>query len=273
MVEGRQGKHWTAAGMMLLGALAMTAAAGATAAPAGQGPADPAEAAPAPTEPPAAGAAAPAPQPFTALYQVQWHGINVGTSDLELKAPGAGGQYEYVSRSNARGIFHIVFSDEITQVSRFILHDGHAQPLKFRGDDGSPATDKDVSLDFDWTRSRVTGVSEDKPVDLALKPGTQDPMSVQIELMMALARGQVPKQVWLADKDEIKEFVYTNEGAQRLKTALGELDTIVLASQRPGGNRITRMWFAPSLGYVPVQAQRTRDGKVEFTMSVKTLQR
>jgi hypothetical protein len=51
------------------------------------------------------------------------------------------------------------------------------------------------------------------------------------------------------------------------------LDTIVLASQRPGGNRITRMWFAPSLGYVPVQAQRTRDGKVEFTMSVKTLQR
>jgi hypothetical protein len=223
------------------------------------------------------GAETPAPdaglKPFTATYQVQWHGINVGTSDLELKAPGAGGEYEYVSRSNARGIFHIVFSDEITQITHFTLRDGHAQPLKFRGDDGSPATDKDVNLDFDWAQGRVKGVSEDKPVDLALKPGTQDPMSVQIELMLALARQQVPVQVWLADKDEIKEFVYTNEGAHRLKTALGDLDTLVLASQRPGGNRITRMWFAPSLGYVPVQAQRTRDGKVEFTMSVKSLKR
>jgi hypothetical protein len=212
-------------------------------------------------------------KPFAATYQVQWHGINVGTSTLELKPPAAGGEYEYVSRSNARGIFHIVFSDEITQISHFELREGHAQPLKFRGDDGSSATDKDVSLDFDWTRGRVKGVSEDKPVDLALKPDTQDPMSVQIELMLALARQQVPTQVWLADKDEIKEFVYTNEGNRRVKTALGELDTVVLASQRPGGNRITRMWFAPSLGYVPVQAQRTRDGKVEFTMNVKALKR
>lgn len=212
-------------------------------------------------------------KPFTALYQVQWHGINVGTSGLELKPPAPNGEYEYLSRSNARGIFRVVFSDEIIQNSRFVLRDGHVQALQFRGDDGSSATDKDVSLDFDWAKGRVTGTSEDKPVDLELKPETQDPMSVQIELMLALALGQVPSSVWLADKNEIKEFVYTDEGPRRLKTALGELDTIVLASRRPGANRITRMWFAPALGFVPVQAQRTRDGKIEFTMTVKTLKR
>ena len=152
-------------------------------------------------------------------------------------------------------------------------NEGHVQPLRFRGDDGSPSTDQDVSLDFDWNAHRVRGVAEKKSVDLALKPDTQDPMSVQIELMLALGRQQVPASVWLADKDEIKEFLYTSEGTQRLKTALGELDTLVLASRRPGGNRITRMWFAPSLGYVPVQAQRTRDGKTEWTMVVKTLKR
>jgi hypothetical protein len=221
----------------------------------------------------------PTPQPspelqaFSARYQVQWRGINVGTSDLELKTANDRGEFEYISRSNARGVFRLVAGDEITQISHFVILSGHVQPLTFRGDDGSSSTEKDVLLDFDWTKARVKGTSEDKPVDLALKPDTQDPMSVQIELMLALQAKQVPKIVWLADKDEIKEYNYTDEGSHRLKTVLGDLDTIVLASQRPGSSRIMRLWFAPSLGFVPVQAQRTRDGKIEFTMTIKTLKR
>jgi len=212
-------------------------------------------------------------KPFSGEYTVQWHGINVGTSALELKAPDAGGAYRYLSRSNARGIFRVVFSEEITQDSTLVLRQGHARPQKYRADDGTPSTDKDISLDFDWHANRVKGVADNKPVDLALKPDAQDPMSVQIELMLALMRQQVPTTVWLADKDEVKEFIYTDEGKARIRTALGELDTEVLSSKRPGGNRITRLWFAPSLGFVPVQARRTRDGKVEWTMTVKSLKR
>jgi hypothetical protein len=54
---------------------------------------------------------------------------------------------------------------------------------------------------------------------------------------------------------------------------LGELDTLVVASQRAGNNRVLKMWFAPSLGYIPVQAERSRDGKLEFAMRIKTLTR
>ena len=212
-------------------------------------------------------------KPFSAAYAVQWHGINVGTSELEFKSPNARGEYEYLSRSNARGIFRVVFSEQITQNSLMTLHEGHARPLSYRADDGTSSTDQDVSLDFDWVNDRVRGTAEKKPVDLALKPDTQDPMSVQIELMLALMRGHAPTTVWLADKDEIKEFIYTNEGPAHIKVALGELDTVVLASKRPGGNRVTRLWFAPSLGFTPVQAQRTRDGKTEWTMTIKSLQR
>jgi hypothetical protein len=31
------------------------------------------------------------------------------------------------------------------------------------------------------------------------------------------------------------------------------------------------MWFAPSLGYVPVLAERSRGGKLEFAMKIKTV--
>ena len=30
------------------------------------------------------------------------------------------------------------------------------------------------------------------------------------------------------------------------------------------------MWFAPALGYVPVQAERERGGKLEFAMRIKS---
>jgi hypothetical protein len=33
------------------------------------------------------------------------------------------------------------------------------------------------------------------------------------------------------------------------------------------------MWFAPSLGYMPVQAERTRDGKLEFALRLKSYTR
>jgi len=211
--------------------------------------------------------------PFSARYQVQWHSITVGTSDLILRSLGSADQYEYTSRSNAHGIFRLAFSDEITQTSTFTVKDGHVQPVKFRGDDGTPSTKQDVTLDFDWQKMRVKGVSEDKPVDLALQPDTQDPMSVQIALMLALSGGHSPSLVRLADKDEIKDFQYVNEGKATIKTALGDLETIVMSSHRAGTSRVMRLWFAPSLGYLPVQAQRSKDDKVEFAMNIKSLRR
>jgi hypothetical protein len=143
------------------------------------------------------------------------------------------------------------------------------RPLKYHGDDGSSSGD----LSFDWDAGRVRGVFDKRPVDLALKEGTQDVMSIQIEIMLELQRGRLSPTFQIIDQDEIKEFNYTNEGTVRLRTELGELDTVVVASQRTGNNRILRMWFAPSLGYVPVQAERTRDGKLEFAMRIQSLQR
>ena len=83
----------------------------------------------------------------------------------------------------------------------------------------------------------------------------------------------MPKIFQIIDKDQVKEFIYTNEGPAKIRTALGPLDTIVVSSQRAGNNRLLRMWFAPTLGFIPVQAERTRDGKLEFAMRIKTLKR
>jgi len=206
--------------------------------------------------------------PFSARYTADWKSINVGTSDLKLEQDTEPGHYRYTWTITARGIFRL-YRAEVTQKSWLSINAGHARPEKYHAEDGSSS----VNLDFDWSARRARGTSENKPVDLTLQEGTQDVMSIQVEVMLDLKNGNLPKTFQILDNDEIKEFTYTQEGAAKIRTAMGELDTVIVSSRRTGNNRILRMWFAPSLGFAPVQAERTRDGKLEFAMRIKSLNR
>ena len=207
--------------------------------------------------------------PFAARYQADWKSISVGTSDLELKPDAGPDRYVYTWTITAHGVFRLVYRDDLVQKSWFSVADEHVRPLKYSAVDGSASAD----LTFDWDAGRARGRTEKKPVDLKLKEGTQDVMSIQVEVMLDLKNGKLPRTFQIVDRDEVKEFIYTEEGTAKIRTALGELDTVIVASQRAGGNRILKMWFAPSLGFVPVQAERTRDGKLEFAMRIKSLKR
>jgi hypothetical protein len=206
--------------------------------------------------------------PFFAHYQADWNGFNVGTSDLDLKPDTEPGHYVYTWTITARGIFRL-YRDEVTQKSWLSVAGEHVRPDKYRAEDGKSKVD----LDFDWNGRHARGTSENKPVDLTLIDGTQDVMSIQVEVMLDLKKGNLPKTFQIIDKDEVKEFTYTQEGTASIKTDIGQIDTIIVASQRTGNNRILRMWFAPSLGFVPVQAERSRDGKLELAMRIKSLKR
>jgi hypothetical protein len=221
-----------------------------------------------------ADAAAASPQepsiaPFAAHYLADWKGINVGTSDIRLAKDAEPGHYVYTWTITARGIFRIAYRDDLVQKSWLSIIGDHARPDRYLGKEGSSS----VELNFDWPNMRATGVSETKPVDIALKDGTQDVMSSQVEVMLDLKSGNLPKIFQIIDKDQLKEFNYTQEGSARIRTELGELDTVIVTSRRTGNNRLLRMWFAPSLGFVPVKAERSRDGKVEIAMHIRSVER
>ncbi|HEX3603989.1 MAG TPA: DUF3108 domain-containing protein [Steroidobacteraceae bacterium] len=203
--------------------------------------------------------------PFIAHYQADWKGISVGTSDIKLEQGAEPGHYLYTWTITARGIFRIAYHDDLVQKSWLTLRGDHVRPDKYLGKEGAST----VELNFDWHNKRATGVSETKPVDIALEEGTQDVMSSQVEVMLDLKNGNLPKTFHIIDKDQLKDFNYTQEGSAKIRTAIGELDTVIVTSQRVGNNRVLRMWFAPSLGFVPVQAERSRDGKLEISMRIK----
>ena len=211
-------------------------------------------------------------QPFRATYAVEWHGFDAGITELHLQRQ-SDTQYVYTSRSNASGLFRAFFSNEISQTSWLTVTPDGIRPDRYRADDGSSRTARDISLDFDWQAGRARGVAEDQAVDVALEPYTQDDLSITIALMYALLDGEQPSIFRLIDKDRIKEYRFTPEGRAQLKTAVGDLDTVIYRSQRSGSKRVTRMWYAPALGYVPVRGEQLRDGKREWQMDIRSLQR
>jgi len=212
----------------------------------------------------------PPPTPFVATYQVAWHGITAGESALTLAAQSAG-TFSYSSNIKAHGIFRLVFPDALVQSSTFTFTAGHVAPLHYQESGQARDHRDDVDLTFDRSSGRVHGTSETHAVDAPLDAGIQDPMSVQIELMQQLQAGFAPTQFKLFDKDQAKEYFYTRERTEVLNTPLGPLDTVVYRSDRPGSDRVTRLWLAPKLNYLPLQAERARKGSVDLSMRITAL--
>ena len=219
-----------------------------------------------PAAPPAATIVAP--PTFTAKYAVAWHGITAGTSTLALTRT-APGQYRYTSTDNAHGLFRLVFPDAIQQESRFELVAGQIRPSSFRAEGGGPPED----VQFDWARGRVSGTAKGKHIDLALQPGTQDPGSVQIALMLALLAGHAPDHFWMLNTDEVDDFHYVKQGAATLDTPLGPLHTILYTSHHPGSDRTMYLWLAPSLDYLPARAEQHRGHSTLISLNILAFKR
>ena len=98
-------------------------------------------------------------------------------------------------------------------------------------------------------------------------------MPVRLSSRTCSDRSTFPPRFALFDKNEAKQYDYTRERMQSLETPLGHLDTVVYRSDRPGSDRVTRLWLAEGLGYLPVQAEREHGGRVDLSLHVRELKR
>jgi hypothetical protein len=211
-------------------------------------------------------------QPSKVTFKAEYRGITAGTITISLLDAGQG-KYIYETRANAGGLAKLIVHHEIREASTFTLENNQIRPLSYVLDDGSPDTSKDTRLEFDWKAGVARGQHEDMPVELPLKPDMQDRMSVQVWIMQKLAAGEAFGGVEFIDRNEVKDYLYTNEGTAKLKTAVGDIDTVIYSSTRPNSTRVSRFWYAPSLGFLPVRAEQQRKGKVETVLSVLKVER
>jgi hypothetical protein len=208
-------------------------------------------------------------EPFEASYAWSWHGATVAVSTLKLEHHD-GDAWVYSSTSEPRGLGYLYPLRPALRSTLRITGQG-VQPLSFKADGGG--ADHNANVTFDWSAGRASGVYENVPVDMPIKPGIQDDLSVQIAMMVELLHGRTPEQLSMIDKNSTREYRYQREGAQAIATALGRIDTVIYSSQHPGSPRVTRFWCAPSMGYLPLRIEQKRIDSVEWTMDIRSVRR
>lgn len=252
-------------------AAANGAGASATASPAAT--AGAATPAPATVATPPAGAATAALKPHAITFRTTFKGMNAG--DLELKLTRDNGTWTYETRANPSFLARFAVNPASRERGEFRVGPKGVQPLRYSLDDGTKDTGKDARLEYDWTRGRVTGSARSESIDLPVEPGTQDPLSIRAAVLVDLTAGREPGEYRMLDGHEFKTYVYRREGTQRLKTALGEVETVVYTSKRKDADaraRSWKYWYAPSQGWLPVRIEQIDKGEPRIVFVVRSVQ-
>lgn len=212
-------------------------------------------------------------QPYVATYAVTYRSLDAGQLRMELSRDPHSGRYTFETRATPSVLARLVIGRNAVERTLFEPRDEAIRPLEWLLDDGKNGKDGDGLLRFDWSAGTVSGEFEGKPVELAAEPGLQDRLSIQIAVSATLVQGREPKSMLMVNGDKTREYTYSRGASQSLDTKLGNLETVIYESTRPGSSRVSKVWHAPSLEYLPVRAEQIRKGKVETVMVLVGLER
>lgn len=216
---------------------------------------------------------APALQPYVATYAVSYRGIEAGTISMHLTHDAATNRYTFETRANPSVLARLVIGRDAVERTIVEPTEDGIRPVQWHLEDGKSGKDGDGDLKFDWDANKVTGEYEGKPVDLPTQPGLQDRLSIQLAVTAALVKGKQPTSVVMVNGDRTREYTYTRGASEQVDTKLGKQDTIIYESTRPNSNRVSKVWHAPGLQFLPVRAEQIRKGKVETVMQLLSLEK
>jgi hypothetical protein len=220
----------------------------------------------------ASGAASPtALRPFEASYAFIWNGITAGVSTFSLRQESER-EWTYVSRNQPHGLARLYSKASWTLSSRMTVGSEGVRPLLYTATDPDNGATKG-EVRFDWDANRATGVAEGKKVNLALRPGVQDDLSMQISLIYALSNDQTPEGISVFDVNGIRDYNFERVGTETLRTPVGDVATVIYRSHKTNSSRSNRYWCAPAYGYVPVQVEQQNKGEVAWTLKLRSIHR
>jgi hypothetical protein len=208
---------------------------------------------------------------YRVRYQVSYRGIGGGQIEASLQ-PDADGTWLYETHAHPNMLGRLAISEAAHERGRMQITADGVRPLSYDYDAGGSDHSKDIHIKFDWDHLRAEGSHQGRAFAYDVTPGTQDTASVQAAMLQSLAAGRAPQSFRLVSSGKRRDCRYWSEGTARIKTPIGEFETVIWANQGDGSSRVSKVWHAPALGYAPVQAIQYRDGRAELQMRLITLE-
>lgn len=191
--------------------------------------------------------------PYEATYTTKLRGIKItGTRKFENT-----GENAYKVSWKAKALWM-----RLNEWSEFEVVDGkQIRPLSYHYTRKGLGTDRPIHIYFDWDNGVINASKGDKKYQMPLQPGTLDKLSYQVQMQMdLLSQPDVAELSYtVANHDRLKDYMFSFQQRETIKTGLGTLEAIVYA--RTNKDKTTQIWLSPVQYFLPVKIQQTEDGE------------
>lgn len=198
--------------------------------------------------------------PHRAEYKVKISVVS-GQLNTELRAVESG----FVATHSIKpvGVSRIITNGRMEVSSEFTTDADGVKPVSFHEVD-TIKDEPEVRLSFDWTTNIASGTVGEDDVTIELEGISHDNVSIQYALMHDLLNGGAQETYILFDVDKMRVAHVRNIGTKTIKTKAGSYEVVGIQHQKEGSSRVTTLWCAPALGYLPVVIEQHRKKKLNF---------
>ena len=198
--------------------------------------------------------------PHTAEYKIK---ISVLGGKLRTSFQSTEQGYTATSTIKATGMARLVVHGDITESSVFGDTGGGLRPAEFHSVDSLSSRGEIVDLTFDWDTQVVAGLIDGEDFSAELDGVVHDRVSLQYALMHDLMNGGHRDTYSLQDAEKLKLLTVTNMGSDTVKVPFGTFEAIGIQHRAGNSSRVTTLWCAKELGYLPIKIEQHRKGKLK----------
>lgn len=204
--------------------------------------------------------------PHRAEYKVRISVVS-GRLDTELTATENGYRAHHVIKPI--GMSRMLTRGEMNVSSEFTSEADGVKPVSYHAID-TIRKEPEAHIRFDWDANLASGTVGTEEVALHLDGISHDSVSIQYELMHDLINGGPSEQYTLFDVDKMRVANVRNVGTKEVKVKAGQFKVVGIQHQKEGSSRITTLWCAEELDYLPVVIEQHRKGKLNFRATLQS---
>ena len=199
--------------------------------------------------------------PHSAEYKVK---ISVLSGRLNTRLQATDTGYEATHRIVPTGFAKLLARGSIEETSSFDSDVEGVLPTHYVSSDTLSKDKTSADLSFEWSTGEVNGTVNGEIVTEVLEGLAHDRVSIQYELMRDLMHSGASETYILYDIDRLKTLNVSLIGARDVKVPAGSFTVIGVQHQAEGSSRITTLWCAEELDYLPVIIEQHRKGKLRL---------
>jgi len=198
--------------------------------------------------------------PHSATYKVKISVLG-GQLNTELRRTDTG--YQATHTIQPTGMSRMFARGSLVESSTFDTAASGVKPREYSSRDTLTRDRSNVQVLFDWDAGEARGTVDDTEIVSIIDGLAHDRVSIQYEVMHDLLNNAASDKYTMFEIDRLRPVNVKTIGEKRVDVPAGEFDVIGIQHQAEGSKRITTLWCAKELGFLPVVIEQHRKGRLK----------